>query len=71
VNFNYNYFVESPVERRVALKAEYSVSCDQLMLKRMFGKALLEPVLKFKMTELQDICVNGNYHFFFIPYNCF
>jgi len=26
----------------------------------MFGKALLEPVLKLKMTELQDICGNGN-----------
>jgi len=26
----------------------------------MFGKALLEPVLKLKMTELQDVCGNGN-----------
>jgi len=26
----------------------------------MFGKALLEPVLKLKMTELQDICGNCN-----------
>jgi len=30
------------------------------MLQGMFGKALLEPALKFKMTELQDICENGN-----------
>jgi len=30
------------------------------MLQGMFGKALLEPVLKLKMTELQDICGNGN-----------
>jgi len=26
----------------------------------MFEKALLEPVLELKMTELQDICGNGN-----------
>jgi len=39
------------------------------MLQGMFGRALLEPVLKLKMTELQDVCGNGNKHLFFSSYN--
>jgi len=36
------------------------------MLQGMFGKALLEPVLKLKMAELQDVCGNGNTIAFFL-----